>query len=66
MKKLSCKTMGEDCDFVATGAMEKEVVFKMLEHVETRHPDVMEQFDLMPEAERVNLIDEMRMKMEET
>jgi predicted small metal-binding protein len=36
-KILSCRDVGADCDFVARGATEKEVLDKAAEHGRTAH-----------------------------
>lgn len=41
MKKLACKSMGTNCDFVAMGKTEEEVMGKMMEHMKMEHPDKM-------------------------
>jgi len=46
-KVLSCRDVGVDCDFVARGATEKEVLDKAAEHARMAHgmkeikPDVL-------------------------
>jgi predicted small metal-binding protein len=37
MKKLTCRDVGVDCDFVATGATEEEVMQKAGEHGKKVH-----------------------------
>jgi len=37
MKRLSCRDMGSDCDFVACGKTEEEVLKKASEHAKTDH-----------------------------
>ena len=36
-KTLSCRDVGPDCDFVATGETEEEVMAKAVEHGRTAH-----------------------------
>ncbi len=36
-KRLSCKDVGTDCDFVACGKTEEEVLRKTAEHARTGH-----------------------------
>lgn len=43
MKTLTCKDMGKpDCDFVAKGETEEEVLNTMFNHVREAHEDVLE------------------------
>jgi predicted small metal-binding protein len=37
MKRLSCRDIGSDCDFVACGKTEEEVLKKASEHGKTDH-----------------------------
>lgn len=39
MKKLACRDMGMNCDFVAMGATDEEVVQKLGEHGKMTHPN---------------------------
>ena len=41
MEQFACKTLGLDCDFVATGATKEEVLQKAMEHGSTVHADLM-------------------------
>ena len=41
MEKFACKTLGIDCNFVATGATKEEVLKKAMEHGGTVHADLM-------------------------
>ena len=41
MLKFSCKDLGMDCDFVATGATAEEVKQKAFAHAGVVHADVM-------------------------
>ncbi len=45
MKHLSCKDLGSDCDFVAHGKNNKEVIDKMFKHAATAHPDILANMD---------------------
>ena len=36
-KRLSCRDVGEDCDFVACGKTEEEIFQKASEHAKTAH-----------------------------
>ena len=37
LKKLSCRAMGMNCDFVAQDELEAEVVRKIADHLKTAH-----------------------------
>jgi predicted small metal-binding protein len=41
MEKFACKTLGIDCNFVATGATRDEVLKKAMAHGGTAHADMM-------------------------
>jgi predicted small metal-binding protein len=41
MEKFECKSLGMDCDFVATGATKAEVLQKAMQHGGTAHADLM-------------------------
>ncbi len=41
MQKFSCKDLGIQCDFVATGATKDEVLRKAMQHGNTVHADMM-------------------------
>lgn len=47
MKSLSCRDMGMDCDFVASGATEDEVMQQAVEHGKQAHG--MSDADFTPE-----------------
>jgi len=54
MKTLSCKDLGTmECDFVAKGETEDEVVNSMMEHAKEMHP---EKVGAMPEEEMKNMM----------
>ena len=36
-KTMSCRDVGPDCDFVATGETEEEVMVQVAEHARTEH-----------------------------
>jgi len=36
-KSMSCRDVGPDCDFVATGETEDEIMTKVAEHARTDH-----------------------------
>jgi predicted small metal-binding protein len=63
MKKLACKALGKECDFVAVGSTEDEVMEKMMEHVKMDHPDVLEMMN--DEMKKKEMMDMMKMKMED-
>jgi predicted small metal-binding protein len=65
MKKLSCRAMGEDCDFVAMGSDEDEVMKKMQEHVRMDHPDKWAEMEQMSDGEKKGMMMDMRQKMED-
>lgn len=39
MKTLSCRDLGIECNFTATGKTEEETVRKLKEHISQTHPD---------------------------
>ena len=41
MEQFACKTLGLECDFVATGATKEEVMEKVMAHGGTVHADLM-------------------------
>ena len=47
MKKLACRDVGIDCDFVAEGETTEEVLQKGMEHAKTSHN--MTDADMTPE-----------------
>jgi len=47
METFACKSLGLDCDFVATGATKDEVMKKAMEHGGTVHAEMMK--DMTPE-----------------
>ena len=51
MKTLACRDMGVDCDFVAQGETEKEVMDKAMEHVKAVHPEKAEEMKAMSQQE---------------
>ena len=54
MKTLSCKDMGTmECDFVAKGETEDEIVGSMMDHAKQSHPD---KITMMPEEEMKNMM----------
>ena len=60
MKKLSCKDMGTDCGFVATGETAEEVKNKMVEHAKMDHAEM---FNKMSEDEKTGMMKMMDEKM---
>ncbi len=47
MKTLSCKAMGDPtCSFVAKGETDEEVMDMMMEHIQEKHPRVMDNMDM--------------------
>lgn len=57
--------MGEDCDFVAKGETEEEVMERGMEHTMQEHPDVWARMQQMPQAEKDKMMDDMRHKIQE-
>ncbi len=43
MKTLSCRDLGTNCDFVATGESNEEVINKMMEHATKEHKNDTEE-----------------------
>jgi predicted small metal-binding protein len=62
MMKLSCRDMGADCDFAATGDTAEEVKKKMTDHAMTDHKAMM---DGMSETEKKDMMAKMDEKMME-
>ena len=58
MKTLACKAFGMDCDFVAKGKNDDEVISKMTDHVKTDHPDKLAGFKSMPKDKIVAMMEE--------
>ena len=59
MKKILCRDLGADCDFVAHGETSEEVKKNMMEHAMQAHPEAG---DKMSPEEMDKLMDE---KMQE-
>jgi predicted small metal-binding protein len=57
MMSLSCRDMGADCDFRATGDSAEEVKDKMMKHAMSEHKEML---DKMSEREK----NDMMMKMD--
>jgi len=51
MKTLSCKDLGAECAFVASGETNEEAMKKMMDHAKEAHPEKMEQMGKMSEAD---------------
>ena len=62
MMSLSCKDMGAECDYTATGKDKEEVKSKMMEHAMSDHKDMM---DKMDETEKGKMMKMMDQKMVE-
>ena len=46
MKTLTCRNMGvSDCDFVAKGETEEEVINIIREHASSNHPEIMKKME---------------------
>lgn len=43
MKTLACRDMGVDCDFVAKGQTDEEVVAAGMRHAASRHPEYIKE-----------------------
>ncbi len=41
MEQFACKTLGLECDFVATAATKEEVMAQVMAHGGTAHADLM-------------------------
>ncbi len=50
MKKLYDKDLGIDCDFVATGNSNEEVIRNATKHIKEVHPDEMKRVKGMMES----------------
>ncbi|HEX7586653.1 MAG TPA: DUF1059 domain-containing protein [Patescibacteria group bacterium] len=62
MKTLSCKDMGTDCSFVATGETAEEVKNKMMEHAKADHTEM---FNKMSKDEKMGMMKMMDEKMKD-
>jgi len=62
MKKLTCKAMGTECHFEATGQTAEEVKNKMVEHAKTDHAEM---FNKMSDSEKEGMMKMMDEKMED-
>jgi len=62
MKSLSCKDMGTDCHFVATGDTAEEAKNKMVEHAKADHAEM---FNKMSEDEKMGMMKMMDEKMKD-
>ncbi|OGI29309.1 MAG: hypothetical protein A2288_02940 [Candidatus Moranbacteria bacterium RIFOXYA12_FULL_44_15] len=60
MMKLSCKAMGADCGYEATGETAEEVKNKMMEHAKMEHKDML---DKMSDSEKKEMMAKMDEKM---
>ncbi|PIP27672.1 MAG: DUF1059 domain-containing protein [Candidatus Moranbacteria bacterium CG23_combo_of_CG06-09_8_20_14_all_39_10] len=58
MKQLSCKDMGTNCDFVATGNTADEVKKKMMDHAMMEHKDMMANMNEQKKGEMMKMMDE--------
>jgi len=56
MKQLSCKDMGTNCDFVATGNTADEVKKKMMDHAMME--DMMANMNEQKKGEMMKMMDE--------
>jgi predicted small metal-binding protein len=65
MKQLSCRSMGEDCDFVAKGQDEDEIAKKAIDHVKSDHPDKWAEIQQMSNEEKDKMMEEMGNKITE-
>lgn len=64
MKQLSCRAMGVDCDFVAVGESDQEVVDAMNKHHRNDHPDSWAEMQQMSREEKDKIMSDMRQKIE--
>lgn len=62
MKSLSCKDMGMNDDFKATGETEDEVMMKMEQHAKEMHADKMAG---MSDEEMMKMKEDMKMKIKD-
>jgi len=58
METFACKSLGLDCDFVATGATKEEVMKKAMEHGGTVHADLMKNMTAEQSAEFAKKLEE--------
>lgn len=64
MKQLSCKALGADCDFVAKGQTDEDVIRQVQEHAKTDHPDEWTQMQKMSNEEKNKMMKDMKSKMQ--
>ena len=58
MQTFACKSLGLDCDFVATGASKDEVMKKVMDHGGTVHADLMKNMTPEQSAEFAKKLEE--------
>lgn len=63
MKTLSCKDLGDTCEFVAKGETEDEVVQKMKEHAMEHHKEKVD--DMLKTMSEKEMEDMLRGKIRE-
>lgn len=54
MKTIACKDAGMDCDFIATGTTDEEVMGKAMEHLESVHSDKLADMAKTMTPEQIN------------
>lgn len=65
IKKLSCRSLGMDCDFVAYGNTVDEVLDKGMEHAKADHPEKYREMMKMTTDEMKKMRMEMMAKVED-
>jgi predicted small metal-binding protein len=59
MMKLSCKDMGAECGFEATGMTKEEVKDKMMKHAMSEHKEMMDKMSENEKGEMMVKMDKM-------
>jgi predicted small metal-binding protein len=47
MRTLSDKDLGIECDFIAEGETDEDVIQEMTDHIEEEHPDELDRVETM-------------------
>jgi predicted small metal-binding protein len=59
MMKVSCKDLGESCDFVAEGSSVDEVKQRLMDHGMSEHREMMEKMTEDEKSQMMMKIDEV-------
>ena len=64
MKKLACRDMGMNCDFVAMGMTDEEVMQKLDEHGKATHPNELAEMAKTMSTEQMGAMMKSKIKDE--